>query len=144
MARANRHRMPGHVWHITHRCHKREFLLKFVENSGRRLQRPFEAEKRDQSDILNHTVTFEPIHLLRSPSYKRVHFACCSAGRAYAMVSVCHVSGGHSPNGSPSLASPVRGRRLARLFDTAAAPAVTIPDAPAPTRGLGRTAMLAS
>jgi len=29
MARANRHRLPGHVWHITHRCHKREFLLKF-------------------------------------------------------------------------------------------------------------------
>ena len=29
MARANRHHLPGYVWHITHRCHKREFLLKF-------------------------------------------------------------------------------------------------------------------
>ena len=27
MARANRHYIPGYVWHITHRCHKREFLL---------------------------------------------------------------------------------------------------------------------
>ena len=22
MPRANRHFLPGHVWHITHRCHK--------------------------------------------------------------------------------------------------------------------------
>ncbi len=25
MARANRHHLPGYVWHITHRCHKREY-----------------------------------------------------------------------------------------------------------------------
>jgi len=24
MARANRHYIPGSVWHITHRCHKKE------------------------------------------------------------------------------------------------------------------------
>ena len=29
MPRANRHFLPGHVWHITHRCHRKEFLLKF-------------------------------------------------------------------------------------------------------------------
>jgi len=29
MPRANRYFLPGHVWHITHRCHKKEFLLKF-------------------------------------------------------------------------------------------------------------------
>ncbi|HEB35152.1 MAG TPA: transposase, partial [Candidatus Aminicenantes bacterium] len=28
MARAKRHYLPGHVWHLTHRCHKKEFLLK--------------------------------------------------------------------------------------------------------------------
>ena len=28
MARANRHYIPGYVWHITHRCHQKEFLLK--------------------------------------------------------------------------------------------------------------------
>jgi putative transposase len=27
MPRANRYFLPGYVWHITHRCHKREFLL---------------------------------------------------------------------------------------------------------------------
>ena len=30
MPRANRHFLPGYVWHITHRCHKKEFLLKFA------------------------------------------------------------------------------------------------------------------
>jgi hypothetical protein len=29
MARANQHHIPGYVWHITHRCHKSEFFLKF-------------------------------------------------------------------------------------------------------------------
>lgn len=32
MPRANRHFLPGHVWHLTHRCDKREFLLKFVRD----------------------------------------------------------------------------------------------------------------
>ena len=29
MLRVNRYFLPGHVWHITHRCHKKEYLLKF-------------------------------------------------------------------------------------------------------------------
>ncbi len=32
MARANRHFLSGYVWHITQRCHKREFLLKFARD----------------------------------------------------------------------------------------------------------------
>ena len=32
MPRAHRHFLPGHVWHITHRCHKQEFLLKFARD----------------------------------------------------------------------------------------------------------------
>ena len=31
MPRANRYFLPGYVWHITHRCHKREFLLKCAQ-----------------------------------------------------------------------------------------------------------------
>jgi hypothetical protein len=27
MPRANRYFIPNQVWHITHRCHKREFLV---------------------------------------------------------------------------------------------------------------------
>ena len=36
MARANRHHLSGYVWHITHRCHKREFLLKFDKDKRSR------------------------------------------------------------------------------------------------------------
>lgn len=27
MARANRHYMAGYIWHITPRCHRKQFLL---------------------------------------------------------------------------------------------------------------------
>ena len=46
MPRANRHYIPGCVWHITHRCHKREFLLKFARDRRRWLRWLFEAKKR--------------------------------------------------------------------------------------------------
>lgn len=53
MARANRHYVPGHVWHLTHRCHKREFLLKFSKDRLRWLQWLYEARKRYSLVILN-------------------------------------------------------------------------------------------
>ena len=64
MARANRHYLPGYVWHITHRCHKREFLLKFARDRRRCLQWLFEAKKRYGTSILNYAVTSNHIHLL--------------------------------------------------------------------------------
>ena len=64
MARAKRHYIPGHVWHITHRCHKREFLFKFVKDRHRWLQWLYEARKRYSLVILNYVVTSNHIHLL--------------------------------------------------------------------------------
>ncbi len=64
MARANRHHLPGYVWHITHRCHKREFLLKFDKDKKRWMHWLFEAKKRFGLKILNYTVTSNHIHLL--------------------------------------------------------------------------------
>ena len=64
MARAQRHYIPGQIWHITHRCHKREFLLKFAKDRRRWLQWLFEAKKRYGLPILNYTVTSNHIHLL--------------------------------------------------------------------------------
>jgi len=46
MAIANRHYVPGLTWHITHRCHKREFLLKFARDRRRWLFWLFTAKKR--------------------------------------------------------------------------------------------------
>lgn len=64
MARAKRHYLPGHVWHITYRCHKREFLLKFGRDRGRWLHWLFEAKKRYGLSILNYVATSNHIHLL--------------------------------------------------------------------------------
>jgi REP element-mobilizing transposase RayT len=64
MTRANRHHLPGYVWHITHRCHKKEFLLKFDKDKKCWVQWLFEAKKRFGLTILNYTVTSNHIHLL--------------------------------------------------------------------------------
>ncbi len=71
MPRANRHYLPGYVWHITHRCHKREFLLKFSRDQRRWLQWLFEAKKRFGVSILNYTVTSNHIHLIIRDCRKR-------------------------------------------------------------------------
>lgn len=64
MARANRHYIPGCIWHITHRCHKQEFLLKFRKDKSRWLHWLFESKKRYGLSILNYAVTSNHIHLL--------------------------------------------------------------------------------
>ena len=71
MPRANRHFIPGQVWHITHRCHKQEFLLKFARDRQRWLHWLFEARKRYGIQILNYAVTSNHIHLLAQDDYER-------------------------------------------------------------------------
>ncbi len=66
MARANRHFLSGYLWHITHRCHKKEFLLKLVKDRQRLLYWLFEAKKRYGLCILNYIITSNHIHLLVS------------------------------------------------------------------------------
>jgi putative transposase len=62
--RANRNFLPGYVWHITHRCHHKQFLLKFVRDRCRYLQWVSEAKKRFGLSVLNYGVTCNHIHLL--------------------------------------------------------------------------------
>ena len=64
MARANRHFVPGQVWHLTHRCHQREFLLKFAKDRLRWLQWLYKAKNRYGLVILNCVVTSNHIHLI--------------------------------------------------------------------------------
>ena len=64
MARASRHYIPGFIWHITHRCHKREFLLRFRKDRHRWTQWLYQARKRYGLKILNYIVTSNHIHLL--------------------------------------------------------------------------------
>jgi putative transposase len=64
MPRANRHFLPGLVWHITHRCHRREFLLKFARDRSAYLRWLFEARKRFGLCVLNYMITANHVHLL--------------------------------------------------------------------------------
>lgn len=64
MPRANRHYLPGYVWHLTHRCHKKEFLLKFARDRWRWMGWLFEAKKRYGIRVLNYMVTSNHVHLL--------------------------------------------------------------------------------
>jgi putative transposase len=62
--RANRYFLPNHVWHIAHRCHRKDFLLKFAKDRKRWLCWLFEAKKRFGLCVLNYIVTSDRVHLL--------------------------------------------------------------------------------
>jgi REP-associated tyrosine transposase len=64
MPRANRHFLPNYIWHMTHRCHHKSFLLKFARDRRRYLHWLFEAKKRFGLSVLNFMVTSNPVHLL--------------------------------------------------------------------------------
>jgi len=64
MARASRHFAPNRVWHITHRCHRKQWLLKFAKDRKRWIYWLFEARRRYGVVVLNYIVTKNHIHLL--------------------------------------------------------------------------------
>ena len=64
MPRANRYFVVGYIWHITHRCHKQEFLLKFSRDRKLWIAWLFEAKKRFGLTVFNYIVTSNHIHLL--------------------------------------------------------------------------------
>ena len=68
---ANRYFILGHIWNITHSCHKQEFLLKFKRDRDRWLYWLWEAKKRFGLTILNYIVTSNHIHLLVQDGYKQ-------------------------------------------------------------------------
>ena len=64
MARAHRHYLAGQIWHLTHRCHERQFLLKFALDRQAWISWLFQARKRFGLCVLDYTVTSNHIHLL--------------------------------------------------------------------------------
>jgi len=64
MPRANRHSFPGLVWHITHRCHNRQWLLRFNKDRLRWIHWLFKARQRFDLCVLNYMVTSNHVHLL--------------------------------------------------------------------------------
>ncbi len=64
MPRANRVFVKGHIWHITHRCHQKNFLLKFSRDRRRWRNWLFEASRRYGLCVLNYIATSNHVHLL--------------------------------------------------------------------------------
>lgn len=64
MPRANRHYLPGLVWHITHRCHNRKHLLKSKPQKRCWLRWVKQARKRYDLRLLNYTITDNHVHLV--------------------------------------------------------------------------------
>lgn len=89
MPRAKRYYIPGLIWHITHRCHKKEYLLKFSRDRKRWLYWLFEAKKRYGLCILNYSLTSNHVHLLTFDNKKRnaipnsIHLAAGRTAQEY-------------------------------------------------------------
>ena len=60
----NRYFLAGHVWHITHRCHQKDFLLKFARDRRSYLRWVFEAKKRFGLSVLDYMISCNHVHLL--------------------------------------------------------------------------------
>ena len=64
MSRASRNFLPGRIWHITHRCHKKEDLLKFRRDKLLWIYWTLQAKIRYGLIVLNFMITSNHIHLL--------------------------------------------------------------------------------
>src|SRR5438094_5367480 len=64
MARANRLRGDGGIFHITHRCHNRAFLLKFARDRDAYRQLLREALQQFDLWLLDYCLTSNHVHLL--------------------------------------------------------------------------------
>jgi len=87
--RAKRHYLPGFIWHLTHRCHKREFLLEFCTEKESWLRWIIEGKKRFGLRVLDYIVTSNHVHLLvhdrgiRDAIPRTMHLAASRAAQEY-------------------------------------------------------------
>lgn len=58
MPRASRHYVPGCIWHITHRCHNKDFLFNILRDRKRWKMWLFEARRRFDLIVLNYRINF--------------------------------------------------------------------------------------
>jgi putative transposase len=64
MTRANRLRVTGGVFHLTHRCHNRAFLLKFARDRDAYRELVREHLRQFEVSLLDYTLTSNHVHLL--------------------------------------------------------------------------------
>lgn len=68
MPRANRYILPGYLYHLTHRCHNRTFLLRFAIDRNAYQQQLRIAAKQFRISLLNYSITSNHTHLLATAS----------------------------------------------------------------------------
>ena len=69
MPRANRYILPGYIYHLTHRCHDRKFLLKFVKDRDGYRRRLREAVRKHGLSLLSYNITSNHVHLMAFSDY---------------------------------------------------------------------------
>ena len=69
MPRANRYILPGYIYHLTHRCHDRKFLLKFAKDRDGYRRRLREAVRKHGLSLLSYNITSNHVHLIVFSDY---------------------------------------------------------------------------
>jgi putative transposase len=64
MPRANRYFVPGQVYHLTHRCHDRQFLFRFARERNLYRQALWRSLRETAVSVLSYCVTSNHTHLL--------------------------------------------------------------------------------
>ena len=67
MPRANRYFLPGYIYHITHRCHDKDYLLKFSYEKKRYLYWLKRCVEKYLLKVITYCITDNHIHLLVHP-----------------------------------------------------------------------------
>lgn len=89
MPRAKRFFLPGYLYHITHRCHDRAFLLKLGYEKRRWLHWAKRSVEKFGLKILTYCLTDNHIHLLADPEdsrtviHKSMHLIAGRVGQEY-------------------------------------------------------------
>ena len=68
MPRGKRFILSGHTYHVTHRCHQREFLLKFKQDRNVYREMMRERLAKYRVSLFTYTVTSNHVHLLLRPN----------------------------------------------------------------------------
>lgn len=64
MPRGNRYHVPGHTYHLTHRCHDREWLFRFACDRDRYRMMLWESLEDAKAWLLAYCITSNHVHLL--------------------------------------------------------------------------------
>lgn len=68
MPRGRRFILPGQTYHVTHRCHQREFLLKFKQDRNVYREMMRERLTNHRISLFTYTLTSNHVHLLLRPN----------------------------------------------------------------------------